>query len=173
MTTQQTSQKFRTYHRYLGYFLAGIMAVYALSGTTLIFRKTDFLKYDQTIEKQLPAGLQAEQLNSELKLKSFSVSSETATRIEFSGGSYDRQTGATVYTVKDYPAPLASLVKLHKATDKSPLFFLNIFFGVSLLFFTISSFFMFLPKSPNFRSGVKVAAGGAIFALVIIIFGGY
>ena len=173
MSSQQTSQKFRTYHRYLGFFLAGIMAVYAVSGTILIFRKTDFLKYDQLIEKQLPPALTAEQLNGELKLKSFDVSEETATRIEFTGGSYDRQSGEAIYTLKDYPAPIASLVKLHKATDKSPLFFLNIFFGVSLLFFTISSFFMFLPKSPNFRSGMKVAAGGAAFAFAIIIFGGY
>lgn len=173
MTAQQTSQKFRTYHRYLGFFLAGIMAVYALSGSVLIFRKTDFLKYDQLVEKQLPSELRADQLNGELKLKVFSITNETATRIEFTGGSYDRQTGETSYTIKDYPAPLAKLVKLHKATDKSPLFFLNIFFGVSLLFFTISSFFMFIPKSPNFRSGMKVAAGGAVFALAIILFGGY
>ncbi|MBT5151546.1 MAG: hypothetical protein HOM43_04090, partial [Flavobacteriales bacterium] len=35
---------FRVLHRYLGYFLAGIMMVYALSGITLIFRKTDSFK---------------------------------------------------------------------------------------------------------------------------------
>lgn len=32
----------RVYHRYLGFFLAGIMAVYAISGVVLIFRDTDF-----------------------------------------------------------------------------------------------------------------------------------
>jgi len=31
--------------RYLGYFLAGIMTVYALSGSTMIFRETSFLKH--------------------------------------------------------------------------------------------------------------------------------
>lgn len=34
----------RIIHRYLGFFLAGIMAVYALSGIIMIFRDTDFLK---------------------------------------------------------------------------------------------------------------------------------
>ena len=32
----------RILHRYLGFFLAGIMAVYALSCTVMIFRDTDF-----------------------------------------------------------------------------------------------------------------------------------
>jgi hypothetical protein len=173
MTTLQSSQKFRTYHRYLGYFLAGIMAIYAISGTTLIFRKTDFLKYDQVIERELPAALNAEQLNSKLQIKEFVVQNETATRIEFNGGSYDRETGETSYTIKDYPLPLAKLVKLHKATDKSPLYYLNIFFGFSLLFFVVTSFLMYIPKAPQFKTGIKVAGAGALFALAIVIFGGY
>ena len=32
------NNKMRIFHRYLGFFLAGIMAVYALSGIVLIFR---------------------------------------------------------------------------------------------------------------------------------------
>lgn len=34
----------RIIHRYLGFFLAGIMAVYAVSGMVMVFRTTDFLK---------------------------------------------------------------------------------------------------------------------------------
>lgn len=173
MSSMQTSQKFRTYHRYLGFFLAGIMTVYALSGTVLIFRKTDFLKTEQLVERQLPPALRADQLNGELKLKVFNVIDETATRIEFNGGSYDRLSGETSYTINDYPTPVAKLIKLHKATDKSPLFFLNIFFGVSLLFFAVSSFFMFLPKAPQYKSGLKVAGLGALFAIAVVVFGGY
>lgn len=173
MSTMQTSQKFRTYHRLLGFFLAGIMAVYAISGTILIFRKTDFLKYEQLVERQLPPSLRADQLQGQLRVPSLDITNETATRIEFSNGSYDRDTGLATITMKDYPAAIGKLIKLHKATDKSPLFYLNIFFGVSLLFFVISSFFMFLPKLPQFKTGIKVAIGGAAFALAIIMFGGY
>jgi uncharacterized iron-regulated membrane protein len=36
------SLKVRIIHRYLGYFLAGIMTMYALSGSLLIFRRTNF-----------------------------------------------------------------------------------------------------------------------------------
>ena len=42
----------RVLHRYLGFFLAGIMAVYAISGVILIYRDTDFLKSEQVFEEQ-------------------------------------------------------------------------------------------------------------------------
>jgi uncharacterized iron-regulated membrane protein len=40
------STKMRIFHRYLGFFLAGIMATYSISGIILIFRETEFLKSD-------------------------------------------------------------------------------------------------------------------------------
>jgi uncharacterized iron-regulated membrane protein len=43
------SIRMRIIHRYLGFFLSGIMAVYALSGIVLIFRDTDFLKQEKII----------------------------------------------------------------------------------------------------------------------------
>ena len=44
MSQSNLNTTMRIYHRYLGFFLAGIMAVYAISGIVLIFRDTDFLK---------------------------------------------------------------------------------------------------------------------------------
>ena len=41
-----TSKNMRIYHRYLGFFLAGIMAIYSISGIIMIFRETPFLKKD-------------------------------------------------------------------------------------------------------------------------------
>ena len=43
----------RLLHRYIGYFMAGIMAVYAISGVLLIYRDTDFLKKEKKIENKL------------------------------------------------------------------------------------------------------------------------
>ncbi|MEP2970337.1 hypothetical protein [Nonlabens ulvanivorans] len=52
-----TSLKMRIFHRYLGFFLAGIMAIYAISGIVLIFRDSDVMKrevsYTKTINAQL------------------------------------------------------------------------------------------------------------------------
>ncbi len=52
----------RVYHRYLGFFLAGIMAVYSISGIILIFRETDFLKKEKQITRQLNPGLKNEEI---------------------------------------------------------------------------------------------------------------
>ena len=50
---KSTQYYMRIVHRYLGFFLAGIMAVYALSGVLLIYRDTDILKSEQHLEKML------------------------------------------------------------------------------------------------------------------------
>ena len=52
----------RILHRYLGYFLAGIMAVYALSGIVMIFRDTNFLKQQKQITKQVKPNAEPDEL---------------------------------------------------------------------------------------------------------------
>lgn len=170
MPSQQFHNSIRKYHRILGFFLAGIMGVYALSGTLLIFRPTDFLKYPTTEIRQLAPEMKGAELSSKLRLRGFAIKSETDDVVIFNSGQYDKNTGETVVNKMDYPAPLAKMVELHKSTNKSPLFFLNIFFGMSLLFFVISSFFMFMPKVKNFKQGLKISLGGAAFAILVIIF---
>ncbi len=171
MASMKFHNAFRKYHRWLGFFLAGIMFIYAVSGVLLIFRTTDFLKYEQTEQHQLASGLNGDALGQQLRMKGFRVAAETADRIEFPGGYYDKQTGNAEVTKKDYPLVLSKLVKLHKATTNSPLFLLNIFFGLGLLFFVVSAFLMFLPKVPVFKEGLKIAGIGAAVALLVVIFG--
>lgn len=170
MVTPKFHNSFRKYHRWLGFFLAGIMLIYATSGILLIFRPTDFMKFPQTEIRQLDAGLHVQALGENLRLRGFSVQSESDEKIVFNLGEYNKLTGETVINSMDYPLPLAKLVKLHKATNNSPLFFLNISFGLSLLFFVISAFLMFVPKIQTFKNGVKISLAGAIFALVVVIF---
>ncbi|WP_158968339.1 hypothetical protein [Paraglaciecola sp. L3A3] len=171
MASAKLHNDFRKYHRWLGYFLAGIMAVYSISGILLIFRKTDFLKFNYADEKQIAAQLTPEALNQSLAIKNFKVLTNTAEQITFQQGSYQKGSGIVVLNKKDYPAPLAKMVKLHKATTGSPLFILNITFGLSLLFFVISSFLIFMPKNPIFKNGLKIAGLGFIFAIFVVIFG--
>ncbi len=165
------SQTFRKYHRLLGFFLTGIMTIYALSGSLLIFRGTDFLKYDQVVERQLTPNLPASELGTALRLRGFTATSESEKTIEFKEGTYNKASGLAVMQINDYHPVLQKMVKMHKATTNSPLFFLNLFFGASLLFFAASSFLMFLPKAPQFKTGIKVAAGGALFAVLVVVFG--
>ncbi len=171
MTSLKTANTFRKYHRLLGFFLAGVMTIYACSGVLLIFRSTDFLKYERVEERQLPAALTAQELGDKLKIKDLKVSSESADALFFKQGQYDKQTGMATLTAKKYPLVLQKLVNLHKASTNSPLFFMNVFFGCGLLFFAISPFFMFMPKLPAFRTGLKFAAAGAAVALTIVLAG--
>lgn len=170
MASPKFHNSIRKYHRWLGFFLAGIIAIYAISGVLLIFRKTDFLKFPQAEVRQLEPGLHIESLGENLRLKNFKVESESNDTIIFNLGQYDKSTGEAVINTVDYPKPLAKLVKLHKATHNSPLFFLNIGFGISLLFFVVSAFLMFMPKLPFFKNGIKISIAGALFALVFVIF---
>lgn len=162
---------FRKYHRWLGFFLSGIMAIYALSGVLLIFRPTDFLKYEQTQIRQLSANLSAEDVSSAIKVRGLKVIAEDNDTITLNIGEYDKPSGTATLTRKDYPIVLAKMVKLHKATSNSPLFYLNIAFGVSLLFFVVSAFLMFMPKLPMYKNGLKIAGIGAALAALTVIFG--
>lgn len=162
---------FRKYHRWLGFFLSGIMAIYALSGVLLIFRPTDFLKYEQVQTRQLSANLSAEDVSSAIKVRSLKVIAEDNDTITLNIGEYDKPSGTATLTRKDYPIVLAKMVKLHKATSNSPLFYLNIAFGVSLLFFVVSAFLMFMPKLPMYKNGLKIAGIGAAVAVLTVIFG--
>ncbi len=161
-------KEMRVIHRYLGFFLAGVMAVYALSGTLLIFRSTDFLKSEKQIERQLDPELSPQEVGDALRMRNFKAVSETQDLIEFREGSYHKSTGIAHYTVKELPLLLKKFEEMHKATTNDPLYFLNLFFGISLLFFVISSFFMFAPKAKVFRRGLYFAAAGLAMAVLIV-----
>lgn len=159
--------KMRVYHRYLGFFLAGIMAVYAFSGVVLIFRNTDFLKSEKITEKTFSPDIQMEELGKELKIRDFKIEKEENKILYFKNGTFDKTTGVATITNKQLPYVIERMTKLHKATNKDPLFFLNIFFGFSLLFFVVSSFWMFMPGSDIFKKGLYFTIGGIILALIM------
>jgi hypothetical protein len=162
------TQRMRVYHRYLGYFLAGIMAVYSISGMILIFRDTDFLKVDKVIERQLSAGMKSEEVGKELRIRDFKIEKEEGDIITFKQGTYNKATGQATYTVKELTYVADKLTRLHKADTKKPLFFLNVFFGMSLLFFVVSAFWMFLPNTKVFKKGLWFALSGLVLALILI-----
>lgn len=160
--------KARIIHRYLGFFLAGIMAIYAISGITLIFRNGDTFKVERHIEKALATGLSGNALGKELDIRKFKADRTEGEVVYFKGGTYNQATGAADYTVKELPFVLDKLTHLHKATTNDPLYFLNIFFGLSLLFFVISAFWMYMPGGPILRKGLWFTAGGILLTLLLL-----
>ena len=158
----------RIIHRYLGFFLAGIMAVYALSGVVLIFRDTDFLKQDKQVEKVIDAGMTPSELGKALRIKELKVTRQEGDVLYFEQGNYNQATGEVKYTTKGLPMVLDKMTKLHKANTSHPLFWLNIFFGLALLFFVVSAFWMFRPATSVFRKGLYFALGGIVLTLVLL-----
>jgi len=169
MATNTTQSKMRVYHRYLGYFLVGIMAVYSTSGIVLIFRDTDFMKRDKQVEKQLAPNMKNEDLVKELRLGKVTIDKEEGNIAWFKQGTYNKTTGVAQYTIKELYPFVAKLTKLHKASTKDPLFYLNVFFGVSLFFFVLSSFWMFLPKTTIFKKGLYFTLAGIVLTVLMLI----
>lgn len=158
----------RIYHRYLGFFLAGIMAVYAISGITLIFRDTDFLKSVKQVEKQLKPNLSTGELGKELKIRDLKVEKEEGDIVSFEQGTYNKATGIANYQTKKLNRFIDKLQHLHKADTESPLFYLNIFFGMSLFFFVVSAFYMFLPGTNIFKKGLYFTLAGLVLTLIML-----
>jgi hypothetical protein len=158
----------RIYHRYLGFFLAGIMTVYAVSGIVLIFRDTDFLKFEKRVEKKVEPNISPDALGRALRIRDLKVESTDGNILSFKQGTYNKETGVANYTTKELPFILNKMTQLHKASTEKPLYFLNIFFGLSLLFFVLSSFWMFLPGTDVFKKGLYFALGGIILTLLLI-----
>ncbi len=164
------SNRMRIYHRYLGFFLAGIMAVYALSGIILIFRDTNFLKKTNHISQQLKPRLTPEDLGKAIRIRDLKIEATNGDTQTFKTGTYNSQTGMVNYTTKSLPFLVEKLNHLHKANTKHPLFYLNIFFGASLLFFVLSSFWMFMPKTTIFKKGLYYTLAGIVLTVILLFF---
>lgn len=160
----------RVWHRYLGFFLAGIMAVYALSGIILIFRDTDFLKREKQVSQTIKPGLSAEDLGKAIRMRDLKILSVNGSVQSFKQGTYDTATGKVNYITKSLAPFAEKLTRLHKANTKDPLFYLNVFFGVSLFFFVLSSFWMFMPGTSIFKKGLIFALAGVALTVLMLFF---
>ncbi|MDQ1097497.1 MULTISPECIES: PepSY domain-containing protein [Chryseobacterium] len=165
---KDTRSFMRITHRYLGYFLAGIMAVYAISGVMLVYRDTDFLKKEKHYDKVVAKNLSEKELGKELKIKNLEVEKTENGVLYFKQGTYNSVTGQAQYDKKELPFVLDKMTKLHKSQSKDSLSLLNTFFGISLFFFVISSFWMFKPKTKAFKRGMIFTIAGLIVSIILL-----
>ncbi len=168
LSIQILTMKMRIAHRYLGFFLAGIMAVYAISGIVLIFRDSDTFKRETVETLKIETGLTGDAIGKAADVRKFKIDSTVANITYFKNGSYDSATGEAVITTKELPFVMKKMTGFHKAKSGQPLFFLNIFFGLALLFFVVSAFWMFMPRSPIFRKSLIFTAAGIVVTLVLL-----
>ena len=144
------------------------MAVYSISGISLIFRKTDTFKKVTLIQTKLDTKLDRLALGKILKINNLKFTKTEKGIRYFKEGQYNMYTGETIYLKKELPYLLKKMQSLHKATTKSPVYWLNIFFGSSLMFFVVSSFWMFLPNTTVFKKGILFSIAGIIMTIVIL-----
>lgn len=150
--SRKMSNKVRIIHRYLGFFLAGIMFIYGLSGITLTYRGTDTFKVDKQVTKVIDKGLeQPPQMRGTRDVK------------------YNKETGEISYIQSQSPYLLGKMEKMHKATNNSPLYYFNVFFGVCLLFFVLSAYWMFLPQTNIFKKAIYFTLGGIVLSVIMIM----
>lgn len=167
---KDTKSFMRITHRYLGFFMAGIMAMYSISGILLIYRDSDFLKKEKVINKTIAKNLSDKELGKELKIRDLEVMKQQNETLFFEKGFYNKKTGQVKYTKKELPFILKKMTNLHKSQSKNKLSLLNVFFGVSLFFFVISSFWMFNVKSKIFKKGLLYTFGGLILSIILLYF---
>ncbi|KGL63498.1 membrane protein [Polaribacter sp. Hel1_85] len=157
----------RIIHRYLGYFLSGIMFVYALSGIIMVYRDTDFLKTEVTTERTLAPNLTPRDLAPIFK-KGAKVIKKEGAILYLRNGNYNKETGVANIKKMQLPFVLDKMEKLHKANTNSPIYFLNVFFGIALLFFVFSAFWMYTPKMPVFKKGMYFTVGGIVLTVILL-----
>ena len=161
-------EKTRIAHRYLGFFMAGILAVYALSGIVLIFRDSDTFTIEKTQEVIVPEGTSLNQLGQVLHIKRLKIERKKSGIVYFKEGEYNMTSRKANFATRELPYVLDKMTHFHKAKTGDPLFFLNILFGLSLLFFVVSAFGMFIPGTAVFKKGMFFALGGIVVALVLL-----
>ncbi|WP_317172927.1 hypothetical protein [Maribacter arenosus] len=116
----------------------------------------------------MPSDFKIEELGKVVRMREFKIDKEENGVVYFKNGTYDKNSNIVKFTTSELPFILDKMTKLHKASTNEPLFFLNIFFGLSLLFFVISSFWMFVPKTKIFKKGLYFTIGGIVLTLILI-----
>ena len=169
MKIGNTTLTMRVLHRYLGFFLSGVMLMYAVSGIMMIYRNDDTFKITKNIEKNIGADLDVVEIGESIKNKKLKIDRTEGTVMFFENGTYNIQTGMVKYSTKELPYILDKMEHLHKATTKDPLYYLNIFFGLSLVFFVLSSFWMFRPKTKTFKEGLIFTVVGAALVILLLL----
>ena len=134
----------------------------------MIFRNDYAFNILENTETTLAVNLDEKTLGEVLEIKGLSILKQEGSLLFFEDGTYNQATGETIYVKKELPFLLDKMAQLHKATTNSPIYWLNIFFGVSLLFFVISSFRMFLPHTSVFKKGIYFTLAGIVMTLIIL-----
>jgi hypothetical protein len=63
----------RLWHNYVGYFIAGLVIIYALSGIVQTYRDTNLLKQDVVKKKTVNPNLEGDDLGKALQIREIKI----------------------------------------------------------------------------------------------------
>ncbi|RPH34564.1 MAG: hypothetical protein EHM93_00610 [Bacteroidales bacterium] len=159
----------RSLHRDIGFFLIGFTIISCISGIVLIYRDTNFLKYDTVIEETFEPNLDEAELGKMLNIKDFKIQKVEGDSLYFQKGTYNITTGVARFTVKELPSFFSKINGLHKSKSKNITHWFTLTIGIMLLFLAISSLWMFKPKTELFRRGIYLTGAGVVVTIIILI----
>ena len=159
----------RSLHRDIGFLVLGLTIIYSISGIVLIYRSSDFLKYEKQIKVQLSPNLTESEFRSEMKMRKLKITEKNDSVYVFKTGRYNRESGSVVYTRKSLPKLISIFNKLHKASNSNKIHWATTVYGVLLFFLAISSLWMFKNHTKSYKRGMILSLIGLILAIVLLI----
>jgi len=160
----------RTLHRDIGFFAFGLIVIYILSGIVLIYRDTDFLKREVTVERQLKPNMEIGDVGKELRMREVKVTKTEGDVISFQNGTYNKTSGAAVFTSNEVMFPFNKFINFHKAISGKATHWFNLVFGLVFLFLAVSSLWMFKANTKTFRRGMILVGVGIVFTVILLLF---
>lgn len=167
--SKNTAKWMRILHRYFGFLLLVIMAIYAFTGVVLIYRDTTIFKRSTYIEKIVPTQLNAEQLGQKLRIRNLSIKEEKNGVLYFEQGEYVPNTGEVRYHSMEYPTWIAELNRLHLGSSQYRYSWLTTLFGIALFFFCFSSFWLIPGSKKILKRSLYFILAGTIMAGILIL----
>jgi hypothetical protein len=168
-TSSKMRRLMRDLHNKIGYFIVGLVIIYALSGIVQTYRDTSFLKQEVINEKVIEANLDTEKLGKAIKQKELKIEKTEGTIQYFKDGSYNTVTGEVKYVTKEWYAWIKPFTELHKSNSKGIIHYFTVAFAIALFFMCVSAFWMFKPGTKAFSSGVILTVLGIISSVVLVL----
>jgi hypothetical protein len=159
----------RDLHNNIGFFIVGLVVIYALSGIVQTYRDTSFLKHEVKNEKTIEPNLDADKLGKAIKQKELKVDKTENGIMYFKDGNYNPQTGEVKYVTMEWYSWVKQVTELHKQNSKGIIHYFTITFAVALFFMCVSAFWMFKPGTKAFSSGVILTVLGVVASIVLIL----
>ncbi|MGK0291130.1 MAG: hypothetical protein ACI86H_002597 [bacterium] len=173
MSTKKSIHTYmRSLHRDIGFLIIGLTLIYSISGILFIYRETDFLKQEQFLKRIISKNLKAHELGRALHNKKIRAVNTEKGIIFFKNGkysgTYNKLTGEAIYKSKELPFLLEKVNSLHKSTNKGVRYWFTTLYGLLLAFLAISSFWMYKPKTKNFKRGISLTMVGVLIAIALV-----